>query len=81
MQHQISIREAATPADVEAFWAQIAICFERDICTDPKLQDKRAFLSDAAYRAHMQRIHDRPQDRCYYLFSAGMDGTSDLPCR
>ena len=68
MQHQISIREAAAPADVEAIWAQIAICFERDICTDPKLQDKRAFMSDAAYRAHMQRIHDRPQDRCYYLF-------------
>lgn len=68
MEHQISIREATAPADVETFWTQLAAYYERDIYTDPKLQDKRAFLSDAADRAPMQRLHCRPQDRCYYLF-------------
>lgn len=68
MENQIQIREAVTEHEVAAFWEQLRIYFKRDIFPDPEDEDRAYFLSDTEYRAHMQKIHDRPQDRCYYLF-------------
>ena len=68
MKNQIVIREAITETDVAAFWEQLHIYFQRDIFPDPEDEDREYFLSDMEYRTHMQKIHDRPQDRCYYLF-------------
>lgn len=64
----IGIREATTETDVATFWKQLRIYFKRDIFPDPEDENREYFLSDTEYRAHMQKIHDRPQDRCYYLF-------------
>lgn len=67
MKNQISIREAITEADAAAFWEQLRIYFKRDIFPDPADEDRAYFLS-TEYRAQIQKIHDRPQDRCRYLF-------------
>lgn len=68
MQNEITIREAISEADVATFWEQLRIYFQRDIFPDPEDEDREYFLSDTEYRVHMQKIHDREQDRCYYLF-------------
>lgn len=68
MKNQITIREAATEQDIAVFWQQLRIYFIRDIFPNPEDEDREYFLSDTEYRAHMQKIHDRPQDRCHYLF-------------
>lgn len=67
MQYQIIIREAVTEADVEAFWAQLYTYYRRDILPDPE-DEARAHFLGGEYRSHMQAVHDRPQDRCRYLF-------------
>jgi RimJ/RimL family protein N-acetyltransferase len=67
MENPITIREAITETDVAAFWEQLRIYYKRDIFPDPN-EDRGNFLSDTEYQAHMQTIHDRPQDKCYYLF-------------
>ena len=68
MKNQITIREAATEQDIAVFWQQLRIYFIRDIFPNPEDEDREYFLSDTEYRADMQKIHDRPQDRCHYLF-------------
>lgn len=68
MKCQITIREAFTEKDAAAFWEQLRIYFMRDIFPDPKDEGREYFLSDTEYRAHIQKIHDREQDRCRYLF-------------
>ena len=68
MKNQITIREALTEEDAAAFWEQLRIYFMRDIFPDPEDGDREYFLSDTEYRAHIQKIHDREQDRCRYLF-------------
>lgn len=67
MEKLITIREAVTESDVVTFWEQIHSYFRQDIFPDPEDEDRDYFLG-AEYRAHMQMLHDRPQDRCYYLF-------------
>lgn len=67
MKNQISIREAITEADAAAFWEQLRIYFKRDIFPDPADEDRAYFLS-TEYRAQIQKVHDRPEDRCRYLF-------------
>lgn len=67
MKDKIVIREAITEIDVADFWEQLRIYFKRDIFPDPEDEDREYFLS-AEYRTHIQKIHDRSQDRCYYLF-------------
>lgn len=67
MEKRITIRETVTETDVAAFWEQLYDYFKRDIFPVPEDEDRAYFLSDE-YRAHMQKIHSRPQDRCYYLF-------------
>lgn len=68
MENQITVCEAVTESDAAAFWEQLHTYYKRDIFPDPNDKDREYFLSDTEYRAHMQKIHDRPQDRCYYLF-------------
>lgn len=67
MENQITIREAITETDVALFWEQLHIYYKRDIFPDPNAEERDYFLGDE-YRITMQQIHDRPQDRCYYLF-------------
>lgn len=67
MDNQIIIREAVTEADIEVFWAQLYAYYRRDILSDPEDGDREHFLG-GEYRSHMQAVHDRPQDRCWYLF-------------
>ena len=68
MKNQITIREAVTEQDIAVFWQQLRIYFIRDIFPNPEDEDREYFLSDTEYRADMQKIHDRPQERCHYLF-------------
>ena len=68
MENQITIREAVTEDNIALFWEQLHIYYKRDIFPDPEDEDREYFLSVTEYRAHMQKIHDRPQDRCYYMF-------------
>lgn len=68
MNNQITIREAISSTDAAAFWEQLRTYFKRDIFPNPQDGEREYFLSDAEYRAHMQKIHDREQDRCHYLF-------------
>ena len=63
----ITIREAVTKSDTAAFWEQLHTYFKRDMFPDPQDEDRAYFLGDE-YRDHMQKLHDRPQDRCFYLF-------------
>ena len=68
MKNQITIRAAVMEQDIAVFWQQLRIYFIRDIFPNPEDEDREYFLSDTEYRADMQKIHDRPQDRCHYLF-------------
>ena len=68
MKNQITIREAITEADIAAFWEQLHTYHMRDIFPDSEDENRKHFLDDTEYRAQIQRVHDRQQDRCYYLF-------------
>lgn len=65
---EIKIREAVTETAVAVFWEQLRIYYKRDIFPDPEDEDREYFLSDTEYRPQIQKIHDRQQDKCYYLF-------------
>ena len=67
MEHPITIREALTEPDAAAFWEQLRAYFQRDIFPDPEDEDRTYFLS-TEYEAQIQAVHNRPQDRCRYLF-------------
>lgn len=67
MKNQITIREAITEAEAAVFWEQLHIYFLRDIFPDPKDEDREYFLGDE-YRDAICKVHDRPGDRCHYLF-------------
>ena len=62
MENPITIREAVTENDAAAFWEQLHMYFKRDIFPDPNDRNREYFLSDSEYRAHVQKIHDRPED-------------------
>lgn len=81
MENTITIREAVTENDIELFWKELRAYFIRDIFPDPKDGDREYFLSGTEYREHMEQIHDRPRDRCHYLFfcRAGRDIGLALP--
>ena len=68
MENPITIREAVTENDAAAFWEQLHMYFKRDIFPDPNDRNREYFLSDSEYRARVQKVHDRPEDRCFYLF-------------
>ena len=65
MDKTITIREAVTESDVSLFWEQLRCYFKRDIFPDPEDEDREYFLNDATYQAQVQKLHDRPQDRCH----------------
>ena len=67
MENQITIREAIMEADVVAFWNQLYDYYKRDIMADRSISSREEFLA-SGYRTHMQELHDRSQDCCYYLF-------------
>lgn len=67
MENEIMIREAVAEADIAAFWEQLHSYFKWDIFTDTEDEDRAYFLGEE-YRGNMQAIHDRPKDKCYYLF-------------
>lgn len=67
MMKQITIREAITEADVAVFWEQLYAHFRRDIFPDPHSEDLKYFLGEE-YRAGIESVHDRPKNRCRYLF-------------
>lgn len=64
---EITIREAISEAEEAVFWEQLQTYFKRDIFPDPGDEDREYFLGEN-YRSQIKRIHDRLQDRCYYLF-------------
>ena len=66
MKNEITIREAVTEQEIGFFWTQLRAYFSRDIFPDPDSGEKAHFL-DNQYRSHMDSLHQRQQDRCYYL--------------
>lgn len=64
---QIMIREAVTDSDTAAFWEQLYAYFKRDIFPEPEDPDREYFLG-GEYREQIQRIHDRAENRCRWLF-------------
>ena len=68
MKNQIIIREAISEADTAAFWEQLHSYHKRDIFPDPEDENLKHFLSDTEYRVLIDHVHNRLQDRCYYLF-------------
>lgn len=67
MINHISVREAVSEADISLFWEQLYAYFKRDIFPDPEEEDREYFLSNE-YRSQIQKLHDRQQDRCFYLY-------------
>ena len=67
MEKPITIRESITENEAALFWEQLHAYYKRDIFPDPNAEERDYFLGDE-YRTTMQRIHDRAQDRCCYLF-------------
>lgn len=67
MENRITVREAVTDNDAALFWAQLHSYFKRDMFPDPAAEEREDFLGDT-YRAMIQQLHDRPQDRCRWLF-------------
>lgn len=69
MTKQITLREAITKEDISVFWEQLHAYHRRDIFPNLKDEEDLAyFLDDTKYRNQIQKLHDRPQDRCHYLF-------------
>ncbi len=68
MENQINVYEAIAESDVAIFWEQLRAYFERDILPDPEDEDREYFLDGTEYRENIQKLHERPQDRCHYLF-------------
>lgn len=66
MKNEITIREAVTEQEIGFFWTQLRAYFSRDIFPDPDSGEKAHFLDDQ-YRSHMDALHQRERDRCYYL--------------
>ena len=67
MTKKITIREAVTEKDIAAFWEQLYTYYRRDIFPNPDDEDLQYFLGPE-YCDHMSKIHNRPQDRGYFLF-------------
>ena len=68
MENQINVYEAIAESDVAIFWEQLRAYFERDILPDPEDEDREYFLDGTEYRENIQKLHERPQNRCHYLF-------------
>lgn len=80
MKNQITVREAVRKNDTALFWESLHTYYKRDIFPDPNDGDREYFLGDEYFTA-IQKIHERPQDRCFYLFfhQSGRDIGFALP--
>ena len=67
MDQTVTIREASAPQDVAVFWERLHRYHARDIFPDPGDPDRAYFLGPE-YQARITALHDRPKDRCRYLF-------------
>ena len=67
MDNRISIREAVTDEELARFWEQLYLYFQRDILTGKQIEDLSYFLG-SEYHDQMMMLHDREQDRCFFLF-------------
>lgn len=67
MENQISIREALEENDINLFWNKLYAYYKEDIFPYPNSEDREYFLSDE-YREAIMSLHEKSQDRCYYLF-------------
>lgn len=67
MENKIMIREAVTEKEEQLFWEQLYAYLKRDIFRDSTAEESSHFFN-AEFRAMIQKIHERSQDRCYYLF-------------
>lgn len=76
----ITIREAVLPLEIGVFFQQLRAYHARDIFPDPLDEDRAYFLSDA-YRAQIEALHARAENRCRYLFFTqnGIDVGFALP--
>ena len=81
MKNQIIIREAISEADTADFWEQLHSYHKRDIFPDPEDENLKHFLSDTEYRVQIEHVHNRLQDRCYYLFFERNGQDIGLRCR
>lgn len=66
MENKIMIREAVTEKEEQLFWEQLYAYLKRDIFRDSTAEESSHFFN-AEFRAMIQKIHERSQDRCYYL--------------
>ena len=67
MKNQIRVREAVAENDSAIFWEQLYAYFKRDIHAGKDIANLEYFLS-SDYRDQMIRLHNRKQDRCFFLF-------------
>lgn len=63
----ILVCEAKTEQETALFWEELYRYQERDLFPDMDEQD-REYFSGQKYRGEIERLHDRGQDRCRYLF-------------
>lgn len=63
----ITLREAVEPEDVERYWDEMALYFERDMQITPEDEDYDYFLG-GQQRLDVEEIHERDKDRCSYIF-------------
>lgn len=67
MKNRITIHEAITENEVAAFWEQLHAYHKRDVFSDANDRELNYFLG-SEYHDHMMKIHDRPLNRCFFLF-------------
>lgn len=63
----ITLREATSPEDVERYWDEMALYFERDMQITPEDEDYDYFLG-GQQRLDVEEIRERDKDRCSYIF-------------
>lgn len=67
MEIQIIIHEAITENEIATFWEQLQAYYKRDIFPDADDKNLHYFLG-RDYYDHVMNIHNRPLDRCFFLF-------------
>lgn len=67
MENKITIREVVTEKEISHFWEELYLYFQRDILADKQIEELEYFLG-SEYHQQIMKLHDREQDRCYFLF-------------
>ena len=63
----VAVREAVTEQETSLFWRELRNYQERDIFPDVGQED-REYFSGQEYYNEIQKLHERKQNRCRYLF-------------